>query len=139
MCYILTFIIVLLATFSLQTVAAKAINTTASQQVLFVQCEFARGSFAMGCFIVLDIYGSSSFNHIILREEGSDIAMANISVPAFGVGVIELTAYGISANGTLVQTGPPLTQSLSLSPIMMTSQLVQPTTTPSAIASEFLL
>ena len=93
----------------------------------------------MGCFIVLDIYGSSSANHTILREEGSNIAMANISVPGFGGGVIQLTAYGISANGTLVETGPSLTQSLSVSPILMTSQLVQPTPAPSATASEFPL
>ena len=88
----------------------------------------------MGCFIVLENYKSSSVNYTILKEEGSDFAMANISVPAVGGGVIQLTAYSINANGSIVQNVLPLTQLISVSPILVTFQLV-PTSSPSAIAS----
>ena len=128
---------VLLATFSLQGFTSDVIENTGDRRVLFVQCEFAQGSSAIGCFIVLDIYGSSSTNHTILKEEGSDFAMANIAVPATGGGVIRLTAYSINANGSTVQNMLPLTQLVSVSPVLTTSQLLVPTPSPSATASEF--
>ena len=124
-----------IATFSLQGFTLDVIENTVIQTLLFVECEFAQGSSAMGCFIVLDVYGSSSANHTILKEEGSDFAMANISVLATGGGVIQLTAYSINANGTIAQNALPLTQFISVPPISVTSQLVVPTPSPSAIAS----
>ena len=71
------------------------IGSNGSVIVLFVQCEFAQGSSVVGCFILVDTYGSSSANYTINREVGSDFARANISIVAGGGSVIQLTAYSI--------------------------------------------
>ena len=78
-------------------------------------------------------------NQTILTAEGSDFVMANISVPTTASGgVIQLTAYSINANGTIIQNVLPWTQLISVSPVSVTSHLVLPTPSPGATTSEFL-
>ena len=115
------------------------IENTRGKIVLFLQCEFAQGSSTRGCLVVVDFYGSSSPNHTILKQEESDFAMGNISFPNTGSGgVIQLTAYSINGNGNIIQNVLPLTQSISVPPILVTSQAVLPTPSPGATTSEFL-
>ena len=131
---------VLLATFSLQGFTSDLIENTGSEIVLFVQCKIAQGSSTIGCLIFMDVYGSSFLSHTILKQEESDFAMGNISVPTTGSGgAIQLTAYSINKNGNINQNVLPLTQLISVPPIsvspnLMTSQLVLPTSSPSVIA-----
>ena len=97
----------------------------------------------------MDVYGSSFLSHTILKQEESDFAMGNISVPNTGSGgVIQLTAYSINENGNINQNVLPLNQLIlvpliSVSPILMASQPVLPTpviasVTSSATTSECL-
>ena len=109
------------------------IENVGSEIVLFVRCEFAQGSSTIGCRIVVDVYGSSSLNHTILKQEESDFVIGNITIPTTGRGgVIQLTAYSINANGSIIQNALPLTQSISVPPILATSQVILPTPSPGA-------
>ena len=136
LCYNCHSIFVLLATFSLQGFTSDLIENAGGEIVLFVQCEFATGSFTIGCLIVVDVYGSSSLNHTIFKQEETDLAMGNISIPITSGGVvIQLTAYSVTANGSIIQNVLPLSQLISVPPILVTSQVVLPTPSPSVIAS----